>query len=58
MSVTLYCNDPMKKGCHWSGDPSELHSATDALDDRDFTHCPQCGGTDFYEEEEEDEEEN
>ena len=48
----LYCNDPLKKGCSWSGDSDELVSLTAALDDKEFTHCPHCGGTDFKEEEE------
>ena len=51
----FYCNDPLKKGCHWSGGQDEL-VCTDADPER-FTHCPQCDGEDFDEEEMEDEEE-
>lgn len=29
--------------CNWTGDESELVSKTDALDDRDFKYCPDCG---------------
>lgn len=38
--------------CGWSGDSSELVALTDDLEDRDFTHCPRCDGTDFEDEEE------
>lgn len=48
----LYCNDPSKKGCHWSGDSAELVALGDD-DESTFTHCPQCEGTDFHEEEDE-----
>ena len=41
------------ENCWWSGDPSELVSDTDDLNDRDFIHCPQCGGTEFEELDEE-----
>jgi hypothetical protein len=51
--MVLYCNDPNKKGCHWSGDPEELVALTSDLNDRDFTHCPNCDGNDFEEEDEE-----
>jgi len=51
--MILFCNDPYDKGCFWSGDESEL-VCTDEDEDC-FTHCPQCGGTDFEEEEEDDE---
>ena len=40
----LWCEN-----CNWSGDRSELVAATDDLEDRDFSHCPDCGGTDFEE---------
>jgi len=53
--MTLWCNDPLKKGCRWSGDQAELVAKTDALDDRDFSYCPACKGNDFEEEEEESE---
>lgn len=43
----LICNN-----CGWLGEPSELVSKTDALDDRDFSFCPQCEGNDFDEDEE------
>lgn len=55
MSTILYCNDPLKKGCGWSGDSTELVALTDALDDRDFSFCPRCDGKDFQEEDEDDE---
>jgi hypothetical protein len=51
--MTLYCNDPKKQGCQWSGDPQELVALTDELDDVDFTHCPYCEGADFEELDEE-----
>jgi hypothetical protein len=51
--MTLYCNDPLKKGCSWSGDREELVSKTEDLDDNDFSFCPQCEGNDFQEEDEE-----
>lgn len=54
MSTILICTDPLDKLCRWSGDESELVSSTDDTEDRDFSHCPQCGGTDFDEEDEED----
>jgi len=40
--------------CGWSGDSSELVSTTDDLNDRDFSHCPYCGRTEFidYDDEE------
>ena len=47
--IYLICNE-----CGWQGDPSELVSKTDAVDDRDFSFCPQCEESDFEEEEEED----
>jgi hypothetical protein len=53
MSVILYCEDSLKKGCSWSGDSSELVSASEGFEVLDFNHCPYCGGIDFYEEEEE-----
>jgi len=43
----LICND-----CGWSGEPGELVSKTDDLNDRDFSYCPYCGGNDFDEEDE------
>ena len=39
--------------CGWIGDSAELVALTDDLDDIDFTHCPQCEGTDMEDEEEE-----
>lgn len=42
----LYCNE-----CSWSGEPDELVALTDAPEDREFTHCPQCDGISFDEEE-------
>jgi hypothetical protein len=53
--MALYCNDPLNKGCSWSGDPQELVALTDALDDRDFSFCPNCDGKDFQEEEDDEE---
>ena len=44
----LICNN-----CGWSGDPEELVALTDDPNDRDFSHCPYCDGTDFDEEDEE-----
>lgn len=52
--MTLHCNDPLKKGCSWSGDELELAALTDALDDRDFSYCPNCDGNDFEEEDDDD----
>jgi len=49
--IILYCKDPFKSGCHWSGDESELVSVAG---DETFSHCPYCEGEDFDEEEEED----
>ena len=46
--MTLWCNDPFGKGCEWSGEEEELVEA-DGADDCEFTHCPNCGGTDFEE---------
>ena len=40
--------------CSWSGTREELVALTDDLDDQDFTHCPNCGGTEFEEDEQED----
>lgn len=51
--ITMYCNDPFKKGCHWQGAPGEL-VCTDA-DPKHFTHCPQCEGEDLTKEVEDDE---
>jgi hypothetical protein len=56
MAVTLWCNDPLNKGCHWTGEPDELVALTDAFEDRDFTHCPNCDGADFQEDDEYEEE--
>jgi hypothetical protein len=53
--IVLYCNDQLKKGCGWSGDPAELVTKTEDLKDLDFSYCPNCDGKDFYEEEEPDE---
>jgi hypothetical protein len=45
--------------CGWVGDDSNLEAATEDLDDKDFSYCPDCGGSDFededYDEEEGDE---
>ena len=57
MMVTLFCNDPKKKGCHWSGDRQELVALTEDLNDQDFSYCPHCEGNDFEEVEEEDDDE-
>jgi len=43
------------KNCWWYGDPSELVSKTSSFFDRDFSYCPDCGGTDFEEVEDEEE---
>ena len=51
--MTVYCNDPLKKQCRWSGTSEEL-VCTDA-DPTSFEYYPQCEGTDFSEEEDEDE---
>lgn len=59
MATIFYCNDPFKKGCHWSGEHDEL-VCTDA-DDGHFIYCPNCEGKDFDEDDDgsddEDEEE-
>jgi len=44
----LICNE-----CGWSGEAEELVALTDYLNDKDFSHCPYCGETDFDEEDEE-----
>lgn len=46
--IIMYCNNPFKKKCRWSGDPDEL-VCTDE-DPKHFTHCPNCGGEDLDEE--------
>jgi len=50
--MTVYCNDPWRKQCRWSGTLGEL-VCTDA-DPTSFEYCPQCEGADFSEEEDED----
>jgi len=50
----FWCNDPRGIGCSWSGEEEELVEA-DGADDCEFTHCPNCGGTDFEEDEQDDE---
>ena len=52
--VILYCEDPFGQGCSWSGDEGEL-VATDS-DPDNFSHCPNCGGDEFYEEDDFDDE--
>jgi len=52
MSTTLYCDDPKKIGCSWSGDRRELIARTENLSDRDFSYCPHCEGNSFTEEDE------
>lgn len=51
MSIELYCNDPLKQGCHWSGSQQELVCAEDDPNPKVFNLCPHCGGKDFHEEE-------
>jgi len=48
---TLYCADPNKKSCYWSGEVEDL---VELNDDCRFTHCPNCHGEDFDVEEDED----
>ena len=33
--------------CGWSGDTSNLVALTDDLNDKDFSHCPDCGSKDI-----------
>ena len=40
MADDVECED-----CWWTGDPSELVALTDDVNDRDFSHCPDCEGT-------------
>ena len=56
MATILYCKDPNNKGCSWTGEHDELVALTDVLDDRDFSHCPNCDSKDFDEEDEEEDE--
>lgn len=57
MDTVLFCNDPNNKGCSWSGDSDELVALSDDANDNDFTHCPNCDGSDFEEEDQDDDEE-
>ena len=42
--------------CGWSGEPDELVSKTEDLNDDTFVYCPLCGECDFDVEEIEEEE--
>lgn len=42
MDNEIICNN-----CGWSGDSTQLVSKTEALDDRDFSYCPECGSCDI-----------
>ena len=42
MDEEIICND-----CGWTGDSTMLESATDHQSDQNFSHCPDCGGTDI-----------
>jgi predicted RNA-binding Zn-ribbon protein involved in translation (DUF1610 family) len=42
MDEEIQCNN-----CGWTGDSTMLVSKTDALDDRDFNYCPDCGSDDI-----------
>ena len=33
--------------CGWSGLPADLVSLAEDEDDRDFSHCPDCGSKDI-----------
>ncbi len=44
--------------CDWVGDPGELLSKTEALDDLDFVHCPDCNEKDCFEDQDEHEDED
>lgn len=39
--------------CGWEGNPEDLLSETDSLDDRDFCCCPICNEKEFEDIEEE-----
>lgn len=42
MEEEIICNE-----CGWCGDPSELVSLTDDVNDMDFIYCPDCGSSDI-----------
>ena len=48
MATHLICNN-----CDWMGDPSELVSLTEEIEDRDFSYCPICDSNDLDEDEDE-----
>lgn len=43
MNDEVYCED-----CGWSGYVDSLVALTDNLDDVDFSHCPDCEGSNIF----------
>ncbi len=48
MGLYLTC---LELDCNWSGEPDELVSKTEDIDDDNYSFCPSCGNENFDEEE-------